>query len=132
MRSLNTRGCKLYDAVIHTLLYADDLIIFASSTEELQMKIDKLSDFCSKWELVVGSPKTKVIIFGGGYNVAKKKSFYFRGSCVEVVKYYTYLGVTFKHNLLFDKHVQMVKDAATKLNLESYRNCLILRTMMLL
>ena len=86
MRSLNTRGCKLYDTVIHTLLYADDLIIFASSKEELQMKIDKLSDFCSKSELVVGLPKTKVMIFGGGYNVAKKKSFYFRGSCVEVVK----------------------------------------------
>ena len=32
--------------------------------------------------------------------------FYFRGSCVEIVKYYTYLGVTFKHNLLFDKHIQ--------------------------
>ena len=39
------------------------------------MKIDKLSDFCSKWELVVGLPKTKVIIFGGGYNVAKKIRF---------------------------------------------------------
>ena len=114
MRSLNTRGCKLYDTVIHALLYADDLIIFANSKEELQMKIDKLSDFCSKWELMVGLPKTKVMIFGGGYNVTKKNSFYFRGSCVEVVKYYTYLGVTFKHNLLFDKHVQMDKDAATK------------------
>ena len=71
MRSLNTMGCKLYDTVIHTLLYADDLIIFANSKEELQMKIDKLSDFCSKWEIVVGLPETKIMIFGGGYNVAK-------------------------------------------------------------
>ena len=86
MRSLNTMGCKLYDTVIHTLLYADNLIIFANSKEELQMKIDKLSDFFSKWELVVGLPKTKIMIFGGGYNVAKKNSFYFRGSCVEIVK----------------------------------------------
>ena len=54
------------------------------------------------------------MIFGGRYNVAKKNLFYFRGSCVEIVKYYTYLGVTFKHNLLFDKHIQMVKDATTK------------------
>ena len=114
MRSLNTMGCKLYDTVIHTLLYADDLIIFANSKEELQMKIDKLSDFCSKWELVVGLPETKIMIFRGGCNVAKKNSFYFRGSYVEIVKYYTYLGVTFEHKLLFDKHIQMVKDAATE------------------
>ena len=114
MTSLNTRGCKLHDTVIHTLLYADDLIIFDNSKKELQMKIDKLSDFCSKWEVVVGLPKTKVMIFGGGYNAAKKNSFYFTGSCVELVKYYTRLGVTFKHTVLFDKHVQMVKDAATK------------------
>ena len=63
---------------------------------------------------MVGLPETKIMIFGGGYNVAKKNTLYFRGLCVEIVKYYTYLGVTFKHNLLFDKHVQMVKDAATK------------------
>ena len=114
MRSLNTMGSKLYDTVIHTLLYEDDLIIFANSKEELQMKLDKLSDFCSKWELVVGLPKKKIMILGGGYNVAKKNLFYFRGSCVEIVKYCTYLGVTFKHNLLFDKHIEMVQDAATK------------------
>ena len=31
-----------------------------------------------------------------------------------MVKFYTYLGVTFKHSLLFDKHIQLVKDATTK------------------
>ena len=128
MRSLNTMGYKLYDTVIHTLLDADGLIIFANSKEELQMKIDKLGDFCSKWELV-GLPKTKIMVFGGGYNVAKKNSFYFRGSCVEIVKYYTYLGVTFKHNLLFDKWLKMQPQ---KLNLELCQNCLILRITMLL
>ena len=102
---------------------------FANSKEELQMKTDKLSDFCSKWELMVGLPETKIMIFGGGYNVAERNSFYFRGSCVEVVKYYTYLGVTCKHNLIFDKHIQMVKDAATKAEfgviskLSDFKNC---------
>ena len=86
----------------------------AESKEELQVKIDELGKFCSKWELVVGLPETKVMIFGGAYNTAKRNKFYFRGSIVEVVKLYTYLGVTFKHNLLFDKHIQTVKDSATK------------------
>ena len=88
--------------------------ILAESKEELQLKIDKLSEYCSKWELIIGLPKTKVMKFGGGYIAAKVNHFYFRGSNVEVVKFYTYLGVTFKHNLLFDKHIQLVKDATTK------------------
>ena len=31
-----------------------------------------------------------------------------------MVKFCTYLGVTFKYNLLIDKHIQMVKDATIK------------------
>ena len=53
------------------------------------------------------------MVFGGGYNAAKSNVFYFKGANVEVVKFYTYLGITFKHNLLFDKHIQMVKEAAS-------------------
>ena len=60
----------------------------------------------------------------------KKNSFYFRGSCVEAVKYYTYLGATFKHNLT--NTYKWLKMQQQKLNLESYRNCLILRSTMLL
>ena len=47
------------------------MIILAESKEELQLKIDKLNEYCSKWELVVGLPKTKGMIFGGGHNAAK-------------------------------------------------------------
>ena len=73
IRSTNTKGCKLFDTYIHTLSYANDLVLFAESKDELQLKIDKLGEFCSKWELVVGLPRTKVMIFGGGYNAAKLK-----------------------------------------------------------
>ena len=76
--SLNTEGCKLYVTYVHTLLYPDDLISLANSKEELKMKIDKSSEFCAKWELVLGLPKTKVIIFGGGYNADEKNFFYYR------------------------------------------------------
>ena len=59
IRSPNTEGCKHYDTYIHILLYADDLILLADSKEELKMKIDKLSEFCAKWELVVGLPEQR-------------------------------------------------------------------------
>ena len=122
IKALNTKGCKLFDSYIHSLLYADDLILLAESKEELQVKIDELGKFSSKWGLVVGLPETKVMIFGGAYNTAKRNKFYFRGSIDEVVKFYTYLGVTFKHSLLFDKHIQWLKTRQPRLNLGLYRN----------
>ena len=34
-------------------------MLLAESREELQVKVDELGNFCSKWELVVGIPKTR-------------------------------------------------------------------------
>ena len=63
-----------------------------------------------------------MIFFGGGEGRGgeggtmqlRKTSFIIEDHVMKSLKSYRYLGVTFKHNLLFDKHVQMVKDVATK------------------
>ena len=51
---------------------------------------------------------------GGGTMQLRKTSFIIEDHLMKSLKSCRYLGVTFKHNLLFEKHVQMVKDAATK------------------
>ena len=45
------------------ILYADDIVIFANSKEQLQAGLNILSDYCLKWKLTVNSTKTKVMIF---------------------------------------------------------------------
>ena len=48
------------------LLYADDIVIFANSAEELQHSLDSLGDYCRKWKLKVNVKKTKVMVFRKG------------------------------------------------------------------
>jgi len=45
------------------LLYADDIIIFAESKDELQRRLDALLEYCNRWKLVVNTRKTKIMIF---------------------------------------------------------------------
>ena len=48
------------------LLYADDIVIFANSAEQLQESLNMLSDYCRRWKLTVNVSKTKVRVFRKG------------------------------------------------------------------
>ena len=48
------------------LLYADDVVIFAESSEMLQVEIDKLYEYCEKWKLRLNTEKSKIIVFRKG------------------------------------------------------------------
>ena len=41
------------------LLYADDIVIFSNTAEELQSSLDLLSDYCKRWKLKVNVSKKK-------------------------------------------------------------------------
>ena len=45
------------------LLYADDTIIMAESSQELQAALNGLNHYCQLWKLKVNVSKTKVVIF---------------------------------------------------------------------
>ena len=44
-------------------LYADDIVIFSITAEELQSSLDLLTDYCKRWKLKVNVSKTKVMVF---------------------------------------------------------------------
>ena len=48
---------------LHSLLYADDLIILSRSKTGLQNCLDKLSSFCTSWMMEINPKKTKIILF---------------------------------------------------------------------
>jgi len=85
---------KVLRAKIHTLLYADDIIILAYSLKELQRKINVLYSFCNVHGLKVNLNKTKYIIFGRRHDKSKASPTYGNVN-IERVKEYVYLGVTF-------------------------------------
>ena len=85
---------------LYCLLYADDTIILAESSDQLQSALDAVNDYCQKWKLTVNTSKTKIVIFSRG-KVRKIPIFNFRGDVLEVVDDFIYLGVRFKYNGTF-------------------------------
>lgn len=86
---------NLQDSEISCLLYADDLVIVSKSHSGLQRALDKLSNYCQKWGLYVNLEKTKVIIFNKSGRVITRYTFSYRGTILESVQSYCYLGILF-------------------------------------
>ena len=58
------KGIKLNDNVnVPILLYADDIILLASSPSELKNMLKTVYNWCNRWRLKVNSTKTKVMHF---------------------------------------------------------------------
>jgi exonuclease III len=78
---------------VNTLMYADDLVILGKSEDELQTKLNQLSEYCKKWKLEINVGKTKCMVFSRGgrlYNTNLKVN----NVEVENVKSFKYLGFT--------------------------------------
>ena len=75
------------------LMYADDLVILAKSEEELQTKLNKLSDYCNKWKLEINVGKTKCMVFNRGGRLCNL-NLKLNNVNVENVKIFKYLGFT--------------------------------------
>ena len=56
-------GIPLYNEEIAILLYADDIVIFSTSPEGIQAKLDILESWCNNWRMNVNIGKTKVVHF---------------------------------------------------------------------
>ena len=100
------------EANVQLHLYADDLLVTATTTEELQKALDKLHQWALAKKLEVNVSKSKVMKFrrGGGYS--SKDFFTFGDERLDIATEYRYLGVTLQPTLCFTKHVKNVKSRA--------------------
>ena len=79
------------------LLYADDTIMFAESTEDLQAALNIFEECCSELKLSINVSRTIIIVFSKRkYN--NKKEFLLNNEEVEVKDSYTYLGLLSNYN----------------------------------
>ena len=81
--------------IIYILLYADDIIIFGNSPEDLQKSLATLEDYCSKWKLTVNTNKTKIMVFRKGGRLPNDLDFKYKNISIEIVNKFCYLGVIF-------------------------------------
>ena len=88
-------GIDIGMAKLLLLLYADDIVLFAKSAEELQKSLDILEVYCDRWNLTVNENKTKIVIFRKGGRLPANLQFNYKGSKIEIVNKFCYLGIVF-------------------------------------
>ena len=98
---------------LYMLLYADDRVIFANDTEELQLGLNLLSEYCTSWKLKVNATKTKVLIFRKGGTLQRNLVFMYEDQPIEIVKSFKYLGIVFTTGGLFLRSANYVGRAST-------------------
>ena len=100
-------------ARLYVLLYADDTVLLAESTNELQTSLTSLKNYCDMWGLKVNRDKTQIVIFSKG-RITKRPDFYLGEEIIEVVDDYTYLGVILNYNGNYLKAISNQKKTANK------------------
>ena len=77
------------------LFYADDLALVARSQAGLQSQMNLLQGYSEKWQLTVNVAKTRAIVFQVTRSAAAQLELTYRGSSVEAVDSFCYLGTVF-------------------------------------
>ena len=79
------------------LLYADDIMLFRKTLEELQNALKVLEEYCKRLKLTVNTNKTKVMVFRkeGGGRLPNNLNFIYNKVNIEIVNKFCYLGVVF-------------------------------------
>jgi hypothetical protein len=95
---INTNGISINGQKIHSIRFADDIVLIAESTEELNLMLNYFDIALTKFNLKININKTKVLIVSKSdqQNITNIK---IRSEAVEQVKKFYYLGnLITKHN----------------------------------
>jgi hypothetical protein len=83
------------------LLYADDMVLLATSAAGLQRQLNLLQQYCQQWGLTVNTVKTKLMVLSGArtqqaaLELAQQAGLSFGGQPLQAVTSFKYLGITF-------------------------------------
>ena len=115
----SSAGVPFGDDTIHTLLYADDLVLLATSPADLQSQLDELHSFTSSVNMEVNMDKTKIMLLRNKKRKSRakpenKKIWTIGGKELKECETYKYLGFTIKSNGMASVHVDKVREKALK------------------
>ena len=84
-------GARLIFILICSLLYADDIVLIAETSPELQILLDIVWDYGKKWHFSFGTNKCQVVL--GSFWREPPVEFKFGDHKLEIVNLYRYLGI---------------------------------------
>jgi len=114
--NVNELGCemKFNEETISILLYADDIALITPDEQSLQLTLNTLTDWYSKWKLSVNPEKTKVINFRP--QLFSLTDFQFKCANHDILKVnsYKYLGIWLDEQLTIDKSTKELAKSANR------------------
>lgn len=96
---------------ISYLQYADDLVLLASSPNDLQLGIDSIARYCLKNNLIVNTDKTKCEIFYKGR--CSIPTFTYENTNITITNRFNYLGIFLTTRLSSTPHVDYLLSKAS-------------------
>ena len=101
--SLFLNGLKYYVSTDSYSISLDvckiSLLLFAETKIELQRLLNKLFEYCSRWNLKVNIDKTKIIVFRNWGYLRHYEKWFYGNIRLKVVTYYKYLGLVISSRL---------------------------------
>ena len=94
-------GLTLDDITIILMLFADDMVIFGKSPQELQNSLNLLHTYCLKWGLEVNTAKTKIMVFRKRGPLSNDEQWSYDNNKLEIVDNFNYLGTVFNYTGTF-------------------------------
>ena len=85
-------GILIGEEVLTHLLWADDLVLISDSLAGIKKQLAGLDKFCNNNHMIINELKTKLMVFG----CKQKYKLFFKGSLIEQVVKYKFLGTIFK------------------------------------
>ena len=113
--SSKATGINLGSDVVHTLLYADDLVLVAETPEDLQAQLDILKVFTDDVKMKVNIGKTKIMVLRKNKRKSQSQNTWLLGEQeLQECDSYKHLGVTIESNGSFNEHIENIKLKAGK------------------
>jgi hypothetical protein len=94
------------------ILYADDTVLMAESSADLQNQLNSFQDYCSVWKLKVNTYKSKVMVFSRG-KLPRNLNISLNGEKLEIVNSFNYLGIELSRTGNFKRAKQSITGKAT-------------------
>lgn len=91
-------GIRIGEKKIHSLAYADDMVLMAKGEDEMRSMIGRFEKYLEEESLELNTSKTKVIRFKRKGRRLNKKDWRWKGKAIEEVKEYKYLGYILQRN----------------------------------
>jgi exonuclease III len=100
-------GLSLTEKVLHSLMYADDIVLLAASAQDLQTMINVVEEFCREWRMDMNMVKSEGMLIGENESEFAF-ALHYQGKPLPQVTSFKYLGIWINSKLTWDTHINHI------------------------